>query len=282
MKKLILGALSAALMLTMTNCSQSPAEAGITLEDTTWLPEKTITFTFGSRPSTRSTLQEANITDLWLFDYVDGELMNTVHKTSDLDAVTVALEYGEHTLCFVASRGSEPTVSEGVLSWVKPSDTFWASLQIDVQPATSASQSVELNRVATRLSVSITDEIPSNAARLEIEPTAWYYGLNVLTGEAADCRSSVVRPIAIPASYAGTTGLLTATIYGLSPVEAWQTDVSVRLVASDESVLGSVSLSGVSLARNRATVYSGGMMGSGASLSVTVDDEWQDADDHTW
>lgn len=280
-------ALSAALMLT-TSCSkqqeeETPVKMELTFEE--WLPAKTLTFTFDGdlreNARTRATLQELNITDLWLFDYIGDELRQTIHKTESFDALTLSMDYGEHTICFVASRGSDPTVTAPTISWIKPSDTFWATVTMDVQPSTSTSQSVTLRRVATRLRISIDDEITAQMSRLEVEPTTWYYGLNVLTGEGTDARQQV-RSVNIPASYVGTTGQLSASFFGLSPSEYWQTDISVKLVGSDDSVLGSVILPSARFIQNMTTVYSGGLTGTKRILSVSVDDEWMDDDTHVW
>lgn len=281
MKKIMM-AMSAALMLTACGDHETDGElaAMATQQDVT--KSKTITFTFGPemRQMTRATLAELNITDLWLFDYMGDELKQTVHKSEGFDAMSLSLDYGEHTLCFVASRGSEPTVSAPTISWAKPSDTFWATTTMNIQPASSASQSVELKRVATRLKINITDEIPATAERLEVEPATWYYGLNVRTGDAVDARQQV-RSVSIPSQYIGTTGQVSASFFGLSPNE-WQSDVGVRLVALDDGILGQVSLADVPFRMNTTTVFGGGIVGTAASIGITADDAWTPDGEHTW
>ena len=253
--------------------------AEMTPKDT--MKSKTITFTFGEKSSTRATLAELNITDLWLFDYIGDNLKQTIHKTDDFGSVSLSLDYGEHALCFVASRGSEPTVTAPTISWVKPSDTFWAALTINVQPASSASQSVTLHRVATRLRIAITDEITSQMARLEVEPATWYYGMNVRTGEGTDARQQM-RSVAIPSSYVGTTGQVSALFFGLSPSTDWQTDIDVKMIGTDESVLGHVTLPSARFAQNLTSIYSGGIIGAGKSVTITADDTWSDDNIQTW
>ena len=279
MKRFIL-ALSAALMLACGEHEMTEElTAGITPADS--MKSKTITFTFGEKSSTRATLSELNITDLWLFDYMGDNLQQTIHKTDDFGSVSLSLDYGEHTLCFVASRGSEPTVTAPTISWVKPSDTFWATLSMNVQPASSASQSVTLHRVATRLRIAITDEITSQMARLEVEPATWYYGLNVRTGEGTDARQQM-RSVAIPSSYVGTTGQVSALFFGLSPSTDWQTDIDVKMIGTDESVLGHVTLPSARFAQNLTSIYSGGIIGAGKSVTITADDTWNDDNVQTW
>ena len=265
-----------------TSCGEPENEISVKAQQPEEMQSKTVTFTFGEdRGGTRATLQELNITDLWLFDYVGDELKQTIHKTEGFDALTISMDYCEHRLCFVASRGIDPTVTAPTISWEKPSDTFWATLTMDVQPATSSTQSVTLKRVATRLRIGITDEITAQMVRLDVEPAMWYYGIDVQTGEGTDARRQV-RSVTIPASYIGTQGQLTASFFGLSLASDWQTDIDVRLIGSEESMLGSVSLPSVRFAQNLTTVYSGGIMGSGRSVSLTADDAWDDDDIHTW
>ena len=281
MKKMI-AALSAGLMMLATSCGEPESEISVKTKQPEEMQSKTVTFTFGDgRGGTRATLQEMNITDLWLFDYVGDDLKQTIHKTEGFDALTLSMDYGEHRLCFVASRGTDHTVTAPTISWEKPSDTFWATMTMDVQPASSGEQSVILKRVTTRLRIGITDEITTQMARLEVEPATWYYGINVQTGEGTDARRQV-RYITIPASYVGTQGQLTASFFGLSLASNWQTDIDVRLVGTDDAVLGTVSLPSVQFAQNLTTVYSGGIMGTGRSITLTADDAWGEDNTHTW
>lgn len=281
--KRFIWALSAALMLACGEHEMTgELTAGMTSVDS--MKSKTITFTFGEisqRSMTRATLAELNLTDLWIFDYAGDELKQTIHKTEGFDAVSLSLDYGEHALCFVASRGSEPTVTAPTISWVKPSDTFWATISMNVQPASSASQSVTLHRVATRLRIAITDEITSQMARLEVEPATWYYGLNVRTGEGTDARQQM-RSVTIPSSYVGTTGQVSALFFGLSPSTDWQTDIDVKMIGIDESVLGNVTLPSARFAQNLTSIYSGGIVGAGKSVTITADDTWSDDNVQTW
>ena len=276
----MIAALSAGLMLAMS-CGEPENEISVKAQHPEEMQSKTVTFTFGEdRGGTRATLQELNITDLWLFDYVGDELKQTIHKTEGFDALTISIDYGEHRLCFVASRGTDPTVTAPTISWEKPSDTFWATVTMDVQPATSATQSVTLKRVATRLRICITDEITAQMARLEVEPATWYYGIDVKTGEGTDARRQM-RTVTIPASYVGTQGQLTASFFGLSLAD-WQTDIDVRLIGSSDALLGEVLLPSVSFRQNRTTTYGGGILGRTLPLSVSVDDTWLPEEELTW
>ena len=77
-----------------------------------------------------------SMTDLWIVDYdTDGNLLQQLHQSSEEDGFgspQMSLAFGNHVLKFVASRGKNPqlSVSDGIIGWSSPSDTFWASYQI--------------------------------------------------------------------------------------------------------------------------------------------------------
>ena len=288
MKKILL-ALAAALILPTTSCTRSDGEQtadGPAPRDT--MQQMTIHFTFpmavSMQPMTRATLADVQLTDLWLFDYMNGSLVNTIHQTSeDVNFGSIALnaDYGDHNLYFVASRGTTPTVSGTTITWAKPSDTFWHSMAITVAPGMSATQSVTLSRVVTRLRISVTDEVPATLAKLSITPAHWYYGLDYTTGEpTADTQQA--RSVEVPSSYIGTIGQLSMSIYGLCSSTEYTTDITVSALASDESTIASLTLSDVPLRRNRITSYTGQLFGHANAVSVSVSDGWDDEHAVNW
>lgn len=268
-------AMSAALMLTACERNESGIELATIPADSA--KSKTITFTFTEvtqESMTRATLSEAAMTDLWV---IEGTTV-LVHQTSSDDSFgspSVNLDYGEHTLCFVASRGESPTIDGITISWSKPSDTFWQSTTLNIQPQTSTNQSVSLQRVATRLRISVADEIPATLTSIGVTPSHWYYGLDYTTGEATDDRQTE-RTVNVPSSYAGTIGQLSASFFSLSPSSEWTTTVSLKAKASDNSTLSNISISDVPMQRNRTTIYSGLLFVAGRSVSVSADTSWSE------
>jgi hypothetical protein len=281
MKKILL-ALAVAMILPTTSCTRSDDEP---TADTTaprdTMQQMTIHFTFGDitqQAMTRATLSDAQMTDLWLFDYMDDQLISTIHQTSDdagFGAVSLQADYGDHHLYFVASRGTSPTVNGTTIVWARPSDTFWSSLALTVEPGMTASQSVALARVATRLRIAVTDEVPATLAQFAITPAHWFYGLDYTTGEPVGDQQTA-RTIDVPSSYIGTTGQLAMNIYGLCPATDYTTDVAVSALAQDGSPLATLTLSDVPLRRNRVTSYSGQLFGHAGMLTVSLNDAWED------
>ena len=238
----------------------------------------------GDNAATRATMSEVNMTDLWLFDYIDDELQQTIHQTAsdaDFGNPTINAAYGDHAIYFVASRGDSPVIDATTISWTKPSDTFWTSRSITIAPATATNQSVSLQRVATRLRLTITDEIPATLAQICITPSHWYYGIDYLTGEATDDRQTE-RTINVPASYIGTTGQLYANFYSMSPSSAWQTDITMKAKDAEGGVISQIGIADVPLERNRVTNYSGPLFSASRTSSVTADGEWGEDITGTW
>ena len=290
MKKMFMALAVAAILPSCTKDDDPEEEAKvgkieIKINNDTIKTHKEITFGIVSgqvtqEPMTRATLASLNLTDLWLYD---GETL-LKHQTADdadFGAPRVDVDYGDHTFYFVASRGTDASTDGTVISWAKPSDTFWASLELTIAPSTSASQSVTLQRVAARLRVTITDEVPATLASLNVTPSVWYYGLDYTTGEAADSRTTT-RTISVPASYAGTTGQLAASFYCISPSAAWTTDITLTAKASNNSTLSEISIADVPMQRNHITAYSGTLFTAGRSISVDADDAWGDDINGTW
>ena len=279
--------LAAALMLTAIACTSEEPQA----EKPSGWEQKTITFTFGNvltqHAMTRADVSTLDLTDLWMFDYVGEELQQTVHQSSTdqgFGVLSASMGYGEHTLYFVASRGTTPTsdTDAKTITWAKPSDTYWATATVNVSPSSASSQAVSLSRVATRLRITVNDEVPTGAAKFVITPAQWYYGVDYTTGSGIAPSANQPREVNIPSSYIGTSGQLAIAIFGFVPSADWQTDITATLTASDESVLGQVTLEDVTLNKNITTAYSGGILGTAKAFTLTADDAWGDEDIHTW
>ena len=286
MKKIMM-AMAAALLL--LSCGKEDPTVTVSTKEPEPMQKKVITFTFGDamsmHPMTRATLTELNLTDLWVFDYVDGQLVTDCHQLStddDFGSPSLSMEYGTHTLYFVASRGVNPTVSteDKTITWQTVRDTFWATLQMTVEPATGGQQSVCLSRVAGKLKISVTDVVPDGAAKFVVTPSTWYYGLRYDTGEAVSNHNTPIS-VNIPNSYIGTTDLV-VNVFTISGQTTWNTNVTATLKASDNSTLGSVSIADVPIQRNHITSYSGGILTTGRSLTITSDDEWIEDDAVAW
>lgn len=266
-------AVMTAAVIVLTGCSQvdEPGSA------------KVLTFVIAGG-DTRATPTEVSLSDIWVFDYVGGELKQTVHQSSTDDGfgtVSLTAEYGAHTLYFVASAGRVPTVEGTVITWGKLGDTFWATNTLDVQPSTQSSQTVMLNRVMSRVRVAVADQVPTGLSTLRLTPSKWYTALDYMTGDAS-AENADAHDVSVPSSYIGTTGSLSVGMWVISKKADWTTNLRVQALKSDETLMADITLANVPVKRNRVTNISGQLFGASTPLGITVNTTWDDDIEVTW
>lgn len=225
------------------------------------------------------------MTDLWIFDYVDGQIVQELHQSStdaDFGTPTLSLAYGQHNLYFVVSRGVSPVVNGNIISWDSVRDTFWKSMTVNVSGGSASSYSVTCDRVVTKLKISVGDEVPDGTDAIVIMPEKWYYGLNYLTGEPTAIRENEERSISVPTSYIGTTGQLAVSIFGFSSGTEWTTPLTVSARDNDNDIIGMVTIASAPFMANRATEYSGSLFTSGSTFTITLNDEWNSPWSGSW
>ena len=255
-------------------------------------PSKRFTFTvkgdFGAATFTRGYLAAdgQSMTDLWVFDYVGGICVQTVHQTSadaEWGQPKMSLSYGSHHVYFVDSRGEGATLdAEGhTITWTGPRDTFWKDYEVDVVSTSNGNRAVTLDRVATKVRIVVNDEVPATCKAVSVTPERWYYGWDYVAG-VATASQQTERRVTVPESYVGTTGQLAVSIFGLSSADEWVTNVAVKALGDDDAVLGSATITGAPFKSNRSTEYSGNLFGSAGGLDVSVSANWESPKTGTW
>lgn len=240
-----------------------------------------------TRAASYLTADDNDMTDLWVFDFVGNECVQSIHQTAsdeDWGQPTLPLAYGDHHVYFVASRGQEPTLNETTktIVWSGPRDTFWKDYEVTVVTTSNGNRAVTLDRVVTKLKVTATDDVKTGASTLSVTPAFWYYGLNYTTGEPVDGRANQERSVSIPTSYIGTTGTLTMNVFGFSSATEWTTNVTVTAKNSGGETMGTATITDAPMLRNRATEYSGPIFGSEVHATVSVNKEWMTSTTGTW
>lgn len=218
------------------------------------------------------------MTDLWVYDYMDGSLVRTAHKSEgdvDIDQPVLGMKYGRHRVYFVASRGKSPGVDGSEVVWGQVSDTFWKAVDVEVGSGSASVVPVVLDRVVARLSVQVTDALPEGAATLTVEPSAWWAGLDYVTGAAVG-ESLGAKQVVIPAAYIGREGGLSAAFFCIGDAGEWLSDLEIAVRDADGEAMGSVTLRDVPFERNRQTTVRGGLFSAARGFLVSLGDEWRD------
>lgn len=229
-------------------------------------------------PETTSlTADGIGMTDLWLFDYVEGKLKQTIHQGAtdeDFGKPSVKLDYGQHVIRVVASRGTHPTLSSDVITWEKASDTFAKEVNVSVASGMETVQRITLERVATRLNVKITDVVPLSAVTLDLELATWYKSLSVPSLFAVNDNATHYS-INIK-KFVGTKDASLA-VYSLSPsAESWSTNVTLVAKDEDGKVLSQIVVPSVQMKMNRTTVLSGELFGKSKQMTFTLNTQWNE------
>ena len=233
------------------------------------------------------TAEGKDMTDVWVLDYMNGQLVQQVHQSDntaeDFGMPVMQLAYGSHHVYFVASRGAgaDLNVGEHRLTWEKVSDTFYKDYEVNVVATSNGNRAVTLERVVTKLRLTFTDVVPENAATINITPATWYKGLDYMTGEPCAVAESQTTTISIPSASIGQTGV-SASMFSVSTATEWTTDVTISSKTSADAVLGTATLTAVPLKANRVSDYSGPLFSAGGSLSLSLDGEWMDSYEGTW
>ena len=242
---------------------------------------------FEMRPFTRSLEADGkSMTDLWVLDYIGTTLAQQIHQVStdtNFGTPTLNLAVGNHHIYFVASRGIGAILDTdaNTLTFATVRDTFWKDVAISVTASSNGSRTVTLDRCVTKLTIAFTDAIPEGASTINMTPSTWYYGINYTTGDPTAAIASQAITINIPASYIGQTGI-EASIFSFSSTKEWVTDVAIVSKKSDNTILGSASLTDVPLKRNRVTSFTGPLFSSNRTTAVSLSTEWLDNYASTW
>lgn len=300
MKRLKLWAVAAALIMTAScekpiiSDSDATDENGNPVEQVD-ADVKKFTFTLKGdfsdqwKPVTRGYLQAdgKDLTDVWVLDYMDGTLVQQVHQTDntaeDFGKPVMSLKYGSHHIYFVASRGqgAQLDTDAKTITFSKVLDTFYKDYEVSVTSSSNGNRAVTLDRVVTRLRLTFTDAVSAETSTITIAPDTWYYGLDYLSGDPCEPKTSQPTTLTIPATDKGKTGVQ-LNLFGFSQTDEWKTDVTITSKDADSQTISSVKIMDVPLKANRITEYAGPLFGSEGTVSLSLNSTWDDAYTGTW
>ena len=244
-------------------------------------------FEIYQEPMTRTLEADGKaMTDIFALDYVDGSLKQHVHQVStdaDFGNPSLPLSFGSHHIYFVASRGRDASLNtaEGTMIFSSVSDTFWRDYTVTINSSSASVVTVDLDRIVSKVRVSVSDAIPEGATTINITPATWYYGFNYTNGTPCAARTSQTVSIALPESVIGTTGLV-SSIFGFSDVVQWKTDVAVDSKTSLGTVIGSASVDDVPVERNKVTTISGTLYAPVNTHGITLNTDWAEPIEVPW
>lgn len=238
---------------------------------------------FSSPTFTRLSADGADITDVWLFDYMNGSMQQAVHIEGQ-DNIQATLAIGHHNLYFVASRGTDPAVdnAEHTITWDSVRDTFWQTIDIDVTSNDSEiTRSVTLDRVVTKLRIVVSDVVPQELASITICPDTWYSGIDYISGTPTALSDKEIS-IPVPPSYHGTKGNLSLTAFSFSGNEEWKAGIDIEAISEKGDIISTVHIPQAPFLQNRVTQYTGNLFSSQSAMTIALNTQWLDPYNATW
>ena len=213
-----------------------------------------------------------DLTDIWIFDEVDGAIAKTLHQTredADWSNPTLSLPYGTHKLHFVASAGTGASITSESITWDKVRDTFSRFLTINVSADTHKAMPVTLSRVATRLYLTIKDPIPDDATSVRVTIQNGCKSIGIL--ESSEYVTTVSNFSVLPEDIGKTN--IRYTIWLIAPEsEEWQTDINVAVMNGD-NIIYVRDIHNVLLLRNRTTSISGFIQQLQSEPNIGIDSD---------
>lgn len=237
--------------------------------------QKTITIDLSGdfEVSTRSS-DFSEIKDILVFDYMDGQCVQFIHQQkgdTNFGKLDIILNYGKHTLYFVASSGDGLKTTTTTVTWDKVADTFWGYKNIEVNANTTSSISVILDRVTTVLEVISTDVMPDDKKYVAVTFGKWSNSIVLTTGKPNKFGTYTIRCQLHNTSYADFT------VYGIASNEEYSTDVKLDCY-SNSGLIKSHIVQNVPFLVSRVTTIKGAMFGNVESNSyncnLQLNDEW--------
>ena len=220
------------------------------------------------------------LTDLYIFDGTT-QVAHQVYS-DDTDAfgtVTLELSHGNHNLSFICTRSTGISVENGIMSMSAVRPTFGKLLALNVTSSTPA-QNLTLDRITGQLFITINDEFPSTADKIEFVLENRYSQINVasllgVNGEEWSQKVSCTAKV-------GQSGVQ----YNFNTIcpsltDEYTSDLTINIYNAGGSVIYSVTIEDVRLASNTKTMLSGNLFTS-PSASVSVSHTWNTNIVGTW
>ena len=285
MKKMIVMAMAAAMMC---GCEASMPEESE--EEPEWggaVAYQSVTFDVsnaGWETATRGLVADgSSMTDLWLFDYVGGQLVKTVHKTqddSDFDA------NAQHE-AWRAHRTSLPVVVR-LLPFQGNGNNMGTTLRhlLEIVAVDRRQQHKQCRRDAwivllRNLRLPSMTKFLMMLQRCALPLPCGTTGSTIL--QAVPLASSLPNEVITGACIVHWHKVqLVASIYGLSNTDEWTTDVTINAKDADGNSLGSAELQDAPFRRNMTTSASGNLFAGVRVFGLTLNDEWLDSQVIEW
>lgn len=249
-------------------------------EDTSWSDSTSdVMFSFNADGIEKQSQTRALTapTNLLIVDSCGGKV--TSKELTSLEDVDLSLDYGEHSLYFVAAvaKWSSFNTSSLTVEWSKSElrslKCVWGcrlSLTVD---ANTGQQNVNLPLLSGMLKVTSLDKCPTNASSIVIDAPQLCHGLDLSTMQGYHIDNSVeTDTVALTSSAADRT--LNLGLYSLVPSSGSIGDISLSPYSSSNTEINCVTLNEVPIQAGYVSSYTGYLFTNGIATTITYTTDW--------
>ncbi len=206
-----------------------------------------------------------------------------MHGDDDFGIVYDSLPAGNYTVAFLAHSSVSLGLTDSVIQLDTVSDTFWKTIDLEVQRGAEINESISLARVVSRIEFVANEKVPEDLKSFRITSEPRYDRLNVITGKGLPSDTPYTQSYLFSPEERGETGLS----FGFFTFIPSQKDPLLQITLTAEDTEGnkmhSQTISSVKPLINRQVRYSGFLYtppASGDTFPLTIDDEWDTPDEH--
>lgn len=218
------------------------------------------------------------LTDIYVFDGT-SQLAHQTSDDKDFGTITLNLTHGNHNLSFVATRSTDITVNNGIMTLNSVRPTFGKLLLLNVSASTGA-QDLTLDRITGLLSITINDVFPTTANEIEFIMNPRYNQLDITTLQAVNGASWSQR-VSCTAKQGQDHVNYKFNHVAPSLTDEYISDLTINIYNAGGSVIYSVTIDDVRLATNTKTKLSGNLF-TAPSADVSINHSWNSDIEGTW
>lgn len=217
-------------------------------------------------------------TCLLCVDVMDGVIKNVSETSWSADPLLLDLEFGNHTLYFVAAKNKYATFdqTDRTAKWEGSGDNklniVWAeTVQLEVKRETLTDQSVGLKLVVAQLVLKIKDAIPQNVGSFTTSglDLSWTLDLTTMNGISEGVTNKLEAGTVI-----GETNQEIKT-YTFVPASKKVGAVTFQAHTNENELIKEYTVTDVQVEKGYRSIYSGWFFNNSGGFTFTYDTEWK-------
>lgn len=203
------------------------------------------------------------------------------NSEGDFGIIYDKLPAGIFEIAFITHSSATPSLSNGILTFNKISDTFWCTNEYEISSTNSTNETPTLSRIIGKIEFVSTDAVPAEQAQFSIHIQPFLFSLDVFTGKGSTTDESHTITTQTTDEMIGQTG--SHQFYTFVPGSDTGLDITLTSSTADGETLRQRLIEDVMPLANRTIRYTGVLYtnkdGDSFELSIDKDGNWDETDE---